>query len=67
MNVLRSAVACATFLFSYVPIAAAAENVVIVDVTGTWERVSAPGQSLTRYQKLAVKEKIRFLGKLRSA
>jgi hypothetical protein len=41
--------------------AMAAEDVVILDVTGKWERVSAVGQSLTNYQHLQVKERIRFV------
>jgi hypothetical protein len=41
--------------------ALAADSVVVIDVTGKWERVSAAGQSLTRYQHLPVRDRIRFV------
>jgi hypothetical protein len=41
--------------------AMATENVVVIDVTGTWKRVSAAGQSLNRYQQVPARERIRFV------
>lgn len=61
MNPILRYLACATFLLLAGGSRLVAQSVVVMDVIGTWQRVSPPSQNLTRFQILPARERIRLI------